>query len=451
MKRLRSTPIPGIRDSYTGVYFNLGFHVRHYNLALQYRVSSNFLQGTAVLSMDNYLPLRELTLDLVPQLRVSRVMAQGIGGLGIEVKKFSQAHGKLRIVFAATIPVDQQFVLSIAYSGKPTAVRTVWGTLGWEELENGSLVASQPNGAPSWFPCDDTPDEKAFYDITVTCDNPYTVVTNGALLGKRRHGSRTTWHYRSGHAMASYLATVMVGEFEQLTLAARPVPVVAYLPRGARHDFTRAFADQLRMLELFCKLFGPYPFQRYVVVITEDDLEIPLEAQELSIFGRNHVNGKWERLIAHELSHQWFGNSLGLAQWNDIWLNEGFACYAEWLWFEHTTGDFPARHHYNILRRLPQDLLLADPGPRLMFDDRVYKRGALTVHAIRCLLGDAAFFRMVRRYIAAGQHGVVEPMDLRLACELACREENIPIARFHALWKAWLYECALPPFPEARA
>ncbi|MDO4685035.1 MAG: M1 family metallopeptidase [Corynebacterium sp.] len=450
MKRLRSTPIPGVRDEYTGIDFNLGFHVRHYNINIQYRIRSNSLQGVATLSLDNYQPLRQLTLDLVPQLRVSKVVAQGTAGYRIDVKRVTHTHGKLRITFSQIIPADQEFSISIFYSGSPTAVRSVWGTLGWEELENGSLVASQPNGAPSWFPCDDTPDEKAFYDITVTCENPYTVVANGQLVSKRRHGSRTTWHYRASHPMASYLATVLIGEFEQLTLATSPVPVIAYLPRGLRHDFQRAFKDQVKMIELFTRLFGPYPFGRYAIVITEDELEIPLEAQELSIFGRNHTNGKWERLIAHELSHQWFGNSLGLAQWNDIWLNEGFACYSEWLWFEHSSGEFPARHHYDILRQLPKDLLLADPGPRHMFDDRVYKRGALTIHAIRCLLGDAAFFAMVRRYVAASRYSVVEPIDLKLACEVACREANVPLVKLDALWKAWLYQLDLPPFPEAR-
>ena len=117
-------------------------------------------------------------------------------------------------------------------------------------------------------------------------------------------------------------------------------------------------------------------------MITDDELEIPLESQSLSTFGRNFASADWDavRLVAHELAHQWFGNAVTLREWKDIWLHEGFACYAEWLWSEESGGDSGRRRrpgHHAKLADLDQDLLLADPGPALMFDDRVYKRGAL--------------------------------------------------------------------------
>lgn len=457
-RRLRSTPVPGTRDTYTGVDFNLGFHIRSYELDLLYRVAPNLLTGTVTLRLDNYQALDSLTLDLSSNLRVEKVTATGTAGTQVQVARFRHSAKKLRITFRKQIPVDQEFSLQIRYRGNPRPTRSEWGLIGWEELNNGALVASQPCGAPSWFPCDDTPDEKAHFDIRISSDNGYTVVANGELIEKTTRGSSTTWHYRTKQPMATYLATIQVGAYEKISLgeAQSGTAVSAFIPsanpalkKRVLHDF----GDQAKMVDVYEKLYGPYPFSTYRVVITEDELEIPLEAQGLSIFGANHADGDdtWERLIAHELSHQWFGNSLGLAQWNDIWLNEGFACYSEWLWAEEAHGlaaKTSAREFYNALADLPQDILLSDPGAKDMFDDRVYKRGALTVHALRVLLGDEAFFTTIRAYVAQGRHSVVEPVDLRRHIDATCVEIGIDTADVDALWDSWLKKTSLPPFPE---
>lgn len=458
---MRSTPVPGTRDSYTGIDFNLGFHIRNYELDLTYRVAPNLLMGTATLHMDNYRALKTLTLDLSENLRVEKITAQGTAGTRVQVARFRHSNKKLHITFRDEVPVDQEFSLAIRYRGTPRPTRSAWGMIGWEELENGALVASQPCGAPSWLPCDDTPDEKARFDIKITSDNGYMVVSNGDLVGRITRGSSTTWHYRTREPMATYLATIQVGSYEEISLGASAsgVPVLAYIPTGdfkLRNRILHDFRAQAQMLDVYEELFGPYPFADYRVVIVEDDLEIPIEAQGLSTFGSNFATGddRWERLIAHELSHQWFGNSLGLAQWNDIWLNEGFACYAEWLWFEKSAGraaSESARAHYEKIAGLAQDVLLADPGSKDMFDDRVYKRGALTVHAFRVLLGDEHFFPAIHRYVAEGRHSLVEPADLKRHLIAACVAAGVPEAELERVWAAWLKNPTLPPFPEGRS
>ena len=383
--RLRSTPIPGTRDRYTGVEFNLGFHVTHYDLNFDYKVAPNRLDAVATLTLTTWRELNHLTLDLTSGLTVRNVEASS----GFGVKRYRQSGGKLRITFDQFIPVDTELQLAIRYAGTPRPRRTAWGMLGWEELENGALTANQPDGAPSWFPCDDTPDEKATFAFNVRADRGYVAVTN-----------------TTARPMATYLATVQVGQFHRVELGRN---TVAWLPPNMP---VGDLDKQQAMLDYFQTVFGPYPFEDYQVVVHEDALEIPLEAQGLSIFGVNHLRGN-ERLIAHELAHQWFGNSLGIAQWEDIWLNEGFACYAEWLWADFS-GQMPidasVRTHYAKIA--PMHFTLKDPGPRDMFDDRVYKRGAITLHALRRTAGDPAFFAAVRDYVARGAHGVVEPFDL---------------------------------------
>src|SRR5262249_48910527 len=136
---------------------------------------------------------------------------------------------------------------------------------------------------------------------------------------------------------AAYLATVQIGRYSVRRLADEPVPVEIVYPDSYRDHSIGPFARQGEMMEAFVSMFGDYPFEPpYRSVVTEDDLEIPLEAQGLSIFGANFLDDVWntERLVAHELSHQWFGNSLTIRSWRDIWMHEGFACYSEWLWSE---------------------------------------------------------------------------------------------------------------------
>lgn len=430
------------RDSYTRVDFNLGFEVTHYDLDLTYRVEPNMLQGEAILHIRALEDLDKLTLDLGGAMVARRITAKHAP----RVAKFRLSAGKLRLTFADTIAEDQEFELHIRYGGSPRPLRTPWGEIGWEETDSGSLVASQPNGAPSWFPCDDTPSEKATYDICITADDPFMVISNGKLVSRRSAGgSMTRWHYRVKHPMATYLATVQIGEYSEIDLGR---DVRAWAPARLKQVVLEEFAQQQEMLDFYSSLFGHYPFPDYQVVITDDELEIPLEAQGLSIFGSNHVKGDhlFERLIAHELSHQWFGNSVGLSEWKDIWLNEGFACYCEWLWFEHAHGrpvHESARSHYQVLARKKQDIMLGDPGTRDMFDDRVYKRGALTVHALRRLVGDEVFFRTVRDYLTASQHSVVTPEDLISRV----KKEAADPAAVDALLDEWLNHTALPKFP----
>lgn len=427
------------RDPYLPGQGNHGYRVSRYELDLTYKVAANHLSGTAKLTLTATEPLAQISLDLSPHLKVAKVTMTGA-----KLAKYRHGLGKLHLHAADTIPMGEAVTVVIKYSGNPKPIRGAWGEVGWEELEDGVLVANQPNGAASWFPCDDHPASKAPFKLRLTTDAPYKVVATGALVGKKRSGSFTTWDFDLPYPTSTYLVTVNIGIYEHLEITDATVPVYAYLPADLRRKFPVAFGKQAEMVQVFSRLFGPYPFDSYKVVVTDDELEIPLEAMGMSTFGRNTVEAGTadERLIAHELAHQWFGNAVTAASWKHIWLHEGFACYAEWLWSEFSGSSDAHSHALKYFARLqssPQDLLLADPGPKDMFDDRIYKRGALTLHVLRGVIGDEQFFALLRQWVAAGSGGVMTTEDFTA---MAARYSTVSL---QPLWDAWLYDTPVPP------
>ena len=429
-------------DDYAPLSGDPTFDVESYELSVDYRVRTNRLAGRAVINAVAAVRTHSIALDLIG-LRATRVRVDGE-----RTTSFQQGSRKLRINPRRTIEAGEQFSIEVLYSGSPRPRRSRWGTIGWEELEDGVLVASQPIGAPTWFPCNDRPDDRARYRISVTAESAYTVAVTGRPVDVSRGGVTSTWRFESSIPMATHLAAVHIGPYREL-------PIDAADARGGRIGrilyanghaaiARRTFQDVPQMMAVFEDAFGPYPQEDCTIVFTPDDLEIPLEAQGMAVFGANHTDEESKRLIPHELAHQWFGNSVGVARWHDIWLNEGFACFAEWLWSERSGGPTIADHaegHHARLRMLRQDLILSDPGPDRMFDDRVYKRGALLLEALRRTLGETSFAVLLRLWAAKHRHGLVTTVDFR-ACVAEVAGDG-----HEALLTAWLDRPLLPELP----
>lgn len=453
-RTLLPDPLP---DPYTPGHGSADFNVSRYELHLDYRVATNRLEAHVTVSATASTQLASIMLNL-SGLRVVKVRVDGQ-----RPARFIQREGRVVVTPAAPLPEGSDFSLDIRYEGRPGPLRGNWGDVGWEELTDGVLVAGQPTGAPSWFPCNDHPSRKASFGFTVTTDANYQVVCNGTLVSRHAKASRETWVYEQSEPMATYLATVQIGRYEIAPLASavhsnepgagalnQPAAGVRQLVAAPAVLMGRAQATLVRqdqMMATFETCFGPYPFHSYTVVVPDDELEIPLEAQSLSIIGRNHLDQRWEsqRLIAHELAHQWFGNSVTASSWKDIWLHEGFACYAEWLWSE-ASGQGTAASRAEAARQglaaKPQDLLIGDPGPELMFDDRVYKRGALALHGLRTAMGDPLFFGFLRAWTERNRFGSVTTGDLIGLAQELC--EGLPGFDAESILHPWLYQSRLP-------
>src|SRR6266536_3341991 len=217
-KRQQSNGQPGAAsagDPYVPTHGNGGYRVASYELELDYRVSSNRLNGKALITAVATQDLSRISFDL-SGLRVSKVSVNGR-----RAQRYTHRSGKLHVW--ADIVDGAEFTVDIQYGGSPEPEDSPWGDLGWEELTEGVIVASQPSGAATWFPCNDHPGDKAHYRISITTDSPYYVVANGRLVSRRVKASRTTWVFDQAAPMASYLATVQIGRYDIVELASAPV------------------------------------------------------------------------------------------------------------------------------------------------------------------------------------------------------------------------------------
>ena len=430
-------------DPYTPESGHDEYTVEHYDLDLDYRLGPNRLDATARLSVRTLDDVSSLKIDLVG-LGVDRVRVDG------RRARFRQHRHHVDVTLPATRVRGDALDLEIRYSGTPEPTMGTWGDVGWEELADGSLVAGQPNGSATWYPVNDHPAHKATYRISVLTDADYSVIANGRLTSKSRASRGTRWEWTSDTPLAPYLASVQIGRYRIDDLPGDgTVPQWLAAPRSRWHAAALVLRKQHRMLEVFAEWFGPYPFDSYGVVVTPEALEIPLESQPFSILGTNHLLPTWEaeRLVAHELSHQWFGNSVSIRRWRDLWLNEGFACYAEWIWSEakerRSIADCADEVHAEHVD-LPQDIIVGDPGGPDMFDDRVYKRGALTLEALRRTVGDPDFKRIIQEWCARHRHGHGDAEEFyALVAEIADVDAQ-------ALLDPWLTLAELPALP-ARA
>ncbi len=423
-------------DSYLPKHGNGGYRVRHYDLEIDYRIASNRLDGRAILTAVADHALSRLSLDLVGP-RANAVLVNG------KAARLEQVAGKVRIQPTTPIAADAEFTVEVRYGGRLRPISGPWGDIGWDELTDGVIVASQPIGSPSWFPCNDHPSDKASYRLALTMAPAYTVAATGNLISKARRAGGTQWVFERPEPTSTYLMSVQIGRYAGVDIAGTSVRQRAVIPARLRPKFDVDFGRHNSIMETLQQFFGPYPFGEYVVVVTDDNLDDPIEAQGMSIFGANHVDGlrTHERLIAHELAHQWFGNSLTVADWRHIWLNEGFATYAEWLWSDvsgDAAVDVLATQWHRRLLSLPETLKIADPGVRNMFDERVYKRGGVMLHALRRLIGDVPFFRLLRGWVEEHRHATVTTEGFIATAE---RFAGRSLKQFFA---AWLFQPALP-------
>ncbi|MGH2582921.1 MAG: M1 family metallopeptidase [Anaerolineales bacterium] len=323
----------GIGDSYFPDLGNGGYEVQHYHIDIDVDMDLNEIVGTTTIIAVALQDLSSFNLEFLG-LQIDGLSVNG------EAADYERDAIELRIFAPSPFTQGQEFTAVIEYHGTPgenidTSSLPEY-SIGWGWYGDGVYVAAEPAGNSSWYPVNEHPLDKATYSFSITVEDPYIVAANGLLRETTSEGGRTTYDWSSEFPMASYLVTIAIGEFDIETQEGpNGLPIRNYFGADVRETVRDDFAGTPEMIQVFSELFGPYPFEAYGVVVHDLDLGFALETQTLAVFGRSFTN---EEVVSHELSHMWFGDSVGLESWQDIWLNEGFATYSSALWTEHAHG-----------------------------------------------------------------------------------------------------------------
>jgi len=420
---------PGLGDPFFPLAGNGGYNVSHYGLDLSYEPSTNQLTGRATITATATQDLSRFDLDL----RGFSLSRLDVGG---RAASFTRDGQELIVTPQTGIRSGTEFTVVVGYAGTPTVVTDPdFSIEGWVPTDDGAFVVGEPQGSPAWYPVNDNPRDKATYDFSVNVPEGLTVMANGVLVSHATSAGRTTWVWHEADPMAPYLSTATLGRFDLTIGTAGGVPsYVAVDPQLSTGNVLRKLPE---IVDFYSSIYGPYPFTAAgAIVDSAKVVGYSLETQTKPVFDRVPD----ETTLAHEQSHMWFGDSVTLTQWPDIWLHEGFATWSEWIWSEHE-GNASAHqlfeHYYNTPAH---DVRFwtpppGNPGaPFYLFNGTIYVRGAMTLEALREKVGDLTFFQLMRNWAAQNRHG-----NVTTAGFIALSEQLSGMDLDH-FFDVWLYQ-----------
>jgi aminopeptidase N len=435
---------PGGGDAYYAGLGNSGYDVKRYVIKLDVVPETNTVTAETQIEATAAEQLAAFYLDftglLVDEVTVNRTAA-----------KSEQEDGELLVTPARPLTAGRDFTVTIRYHGQPgLAPDVVFGGegVGWGHSTDGSIaVMNEPSGARGWFPANDHPSDKAAHRFEITVPKPWVVAASGELREQVAAGDKTRYVFESTRPMASYLASVNIGQYEVETLdGPNGVIVRNYFPPNYYEGQKTHFRAVPEMMAYFNSLFGPYPFKEYASVIGNDASPWcgngagGAEQQGMAVHCPSLASAA-QQVVAHELAHQWFGNSVSLESWQDVWLKEGLATYAEWLWQTHgkdaaaldrvVKAQASIHHAYTPV---------GNPGADKLYTAEVYTGAALVFHALRRQVGDEAFFKILRTYLERYRDGNAS------AAEFYALAEEVSGQELSAQFEEWVNKVGEPDF-----
>jgi aminopeptidase N len=413
---------------------NGGYDVQNYNLTLDYTPSSNQLTATAVITATATQNLSSFNLDL-RGFTISRLLVNGRAATATR-----DGGQELTVTPKPGLLSGSRFTVTIDYAGTPTVVTDPDTSIeGWIPTDDGAFVVGEPQGSPAWYPCNDNPRDKATFDFSVTVPEGLTAMANGVLVSNATSGGKTTWVWKETDPMATYLATATLGRFDLTISNVGNIPsYVAVDPQLAKGQVLSKLPEAVQFYE---SIYGRYPFNAVgAIVDSAKFVGYSLETQTKP----NFPAVPNEATLVHELAHMWFGDSVTLTTWPDIWLHEGFATWSEWIWSERQGNKSAAQWFKELYSTPEKDTRFWGPAvanfldPALLFNGTVYYRGAMTLQALREKIGDLAFFQLLRDWATQNRYGnVTTPQFIALAE----KESGMNLKVF---FDAWIFQDAKP-------
>jgi len=436
----------GAGDLYFPLEGNGGYDVRHYDLSFSYDPATDRLDGTMVIRARATQDLSRLDLDL-QQLEVGAVRVND------NPAGFTRDGQELQVTPNNRLRRGSTFNVAVDYGGVPQTIvgsPIVFGSpYGFLHTDDGAFMGDEPNVASTWMPLSDHPSDKASWTIRATVPAGKGVVANGRLVSQVTANGKSTFVWDEPEQMATYLVTACIGNWVIKTgRTPGGVPeTVAVDPTiiASRPDAVDFFYDTTaEATDLWVKTFGPYPFDSTGAIADNatfngQPLGFSLETQTRPVYSAVRSTST----IAHELAHMWFGDSVSVADWRHIWLNEGFASYAQYLWTEHLGGASPHDQFVAEFNSRPAsdpfwNSQIADPQRDTMFQRAVYRRGAMTLQALRDKIGDDAFFRVLRTWTAEHFQGNAT------TAQFIALSERISGQELGNFFQVWLYTPTKP-------
>lgn len=443
----------------------------HADLSLRIDPDSRSLRGDATLTFSTGAPLDSIELDLDRNLPIDAIM---VDGQPLAADRWRNPDGKLTIALPQRLEPGRQVRVRVTYHGEPhVAKRAPWdGGFVWARTPDGKpWVASavEGEGCDLFWPCIDHPMGKPkVVDEHITVPAPLVAAGNGVAMGMTEANGWRTWHWRAKYP-STYGIAINVGPYEVLSGEYRSrygntIPLrFWYLPQNKAHA-QDLFSEFPKMLDFFESTIGPYPFADEKMGVVETPHK-GMEHQTINAYGNKYVKTPYgyDDLLQHEFAHEWFGNQLTNADWDDMWLHEGLGSYMQPLYMQYLHGDQEyfatlMQQRAGIRNKAPlvsgkhkreedvYDLKRGGPG------GDIYSKGSLVLHTLRGLIGDDAFFRAVRELV----YGTPDPRPGNFSPRYATTPDFIAIVQRASgrdlgwFFQAYMYQAALPELVATR-